>query len=111
MFLKRNQLYKRKIVGGNLLGNLFNKSKKVFYNTAKTMLPQVKGMAKMTSQKALKTLKEQITPDKVFDLAKDLAKKDTASVKRKLRGEVKQLVKTLGKDKELQPVSEMLSIR
>ena len=87
MFIKRNQLYKKKIVGGNLLRNLYNTSKKMFYNTSKKMLPQLRGILKSTSQKAIGEAKKQITPEKVFDLAKDLARKDTASVKRKLHEE------------------------
>lgn len=103
MFIKRNQLTRRKIVGGNLLGNLYNKAKDVLYNTSKLLLPKAKGIAKMTAQKALTTAKEQITPEKVFDLAQDVYKGDKKSVKKKIKKEVKQLSDTLSVDDELNP--------
>lgn len=103
MLIKRNHLTRKKIVGGNMLGNLFNKAKGVLYNTGKLLLPKAKSLAKMTAQKALKAAKDQVTAEKVFDLAQDFAKKDTKSVKRKLKGEAKQVARALATDKELNP--------
>lgn len=103
MFLKRNQLGKRKIVGGNLIGNLFNKAKGVLYNTGKLMIPKAKSLAKMTAQKALTAAKNQISPEKVLELAKDLAKGNTAELKKKAKREVNQLAKTLAADEQLNP--------
>lgn len=101
MFLQRNQLVKRKIVGGNILGNLLHKAKRTLYNTSKILLPKAKSLGKMTAQKALTAAKEQITPEMVFDLAKDAMKKDTASVKQKLNQQMRQIVKKVAKDEGL----------
>ena len=103
MFLKRNQLTRQKVIGGSLLGNLYNKAKGVLYNTSKILAPKVKSIGKMTAQKALEAAKEQITPDMVFDLAKDLAKGDRKAVKMKVKKEAKQLATTIGKDKAINP--------
>lgn len=103
MFIKRNQFVKRKIIGGNLLGNLFNKAKGVLYNTGKLIIPKAKSLGKMAAHKAIKAAKDQVTPEKVFDLAQDLVKKDKKALKRKLKNEVGQVASTLSKDKELDP--------
>ena len=103
MFLKRNNLTRRKIVGGNLLGNLLNKAKGILYNTTKLMLPKAKSIAKMTAQKALTAAKEQASPENLYDLARDVMKKDRAAVKKKLKAHSKRVANTLVKDEALDP--------
>ena len=103
MFLKRNELMKKKIVGGNLIGNLFNKAKGVLYNTAKLVLPKAKGLAKMTTQKALKAAKDQITADVVLDLAKDAFRGDKQAIKQKVSKNARRIATTIARDGELEP--------
>ena len=42
MLYKRNQLYKRKIIGGSIFGNLFRSAKKLATTATKTALEKEK---------------------------------------------------------------------
>ena len=103
MLIKRKQLSRRKIVGGIMLGNLFNKTKGVLYNTSKMLLPRATSIGKMTALKALQTAKIQVTPEAVFYLARDCMKKGKSAVKKKLKSHSRQKANTLGVDEELNP--------
>lgn len=103
MFLKRQQFMKKKIIGGSLLGNLFDRVKNTLFNTSKILLPKAKTIGKMTAQKALQATKEQITPEKVFDVVQDIVKKDKTSVKKKLKSHGTKIVQKVANDKELHP--------
>lgn len=103
MFLQRQHLTRRKIIGGNLLGNLFNKAKSTLYNTSKILLPKAKALGKITAQKALTAAKEQVTPEAVYDLAQDIMRKDKKAVKKKLNTHSKKVMKKLAQDEQLNP--------
>ena len=66
MFYQRNQLYKRKIIGGSLFGNLFNSAKRLATTATKTAL-------KNASQQAANTLKSSTVRALVASKAKDAA--------------------------------------
>ena len=70
MLIRKNLLYKRKIIGGSLLGNLFDKAKGVISSATKAVMGNIGNQAK----NILKT-----GTSKVLSSAKDLAK-DTLGV-------------------------------
>ena len=67
MLYKRNQLYKRKIIGGSILGNLFSSAKKLATTATKTAL-------KNASQQASNALKTSNVKTLLANKAKDAAK-------------------------------------
>ena len=89
MLTERNRLYKRKIIGGSLLGNLFDAAKGVVTSGTKAALGKVGSVAKNIlstgATKALSTVKDlastaidkgkQFAIDKTHDLASKLGQK------------------------------------
>ena len=61
MLVKRNQLYKRRIIGGSLLGNVIDKAKGVLTSATKAIaskLPSAKNVLKSSASKVLSKGKE-----------------------------------------------------
>ena len=67
MILRRSQLYKRKIIGGSLFGNLFNAGKKLATSATKVAL-------KNASESAKNVLKSGNVKNLVTSKVKDIAK-------------------------------------
>ena len=68
MLYKRNQLYKRKMIGGSIFGNLFSSAKKLSTTATKTAL-------KNASQQASNALKTSNVKALFSNKVKDAAKK------------------------------------
>ena len=86
MLIRKNQLYKRKIIGGSLLGNLFDKAKGVISSATKAVTSklgnQAKNILKTGTSKVLSTAKDfakgalgvsSLTKDALVDRGKQLA--------------------------------------
>jgi len=105
MFVKNKRYSRRKVVGGSLLGNLFDKSKKIVYNTGRRLLPKARKLtthAINVAKPAIRdAIKKQVTAENVLSLGRDLASGDKTKIKRRLKTETKEFAKTLAKDKRL----------
>ena len=67
MLYKRNQLYKRKVIGGSIFGNLFSSAKKLATTATKTALKN----ASQQASNALKTFNvKALLANKVKEAAK-----------------------------------------
>ena len=86
MFLNRNLYARKKIVGGSLLGNVFSRVKNAALTqgrAALSTLPSVKALAKLGANKALEVAKKEVSPDKVKEIAFDLASENKKAAKKK----------------------------
>ncbi len=64
MFIKRNQLYKRKIIGGSIFGNLFNSAKNMATTATKVALRNASQQAgNMLKSSNIKNLAKRIAKD------------------------------------------------
>ena len=110
MLIKRNQLYKQKIIGGSLLGNIFDKAKGVLTSAVKAVTGKIGNQAKNIlstgTSKVLSTVKDvakdtlgvsSLTKDAIIDRGKQLAGTAFEKGKQFVVDKTHNLASTLGK--------------